>query len=109
MSIVISEQNKVVTIPKRFTQVMREIWLLQFRLPKRHGQRAFGYLDHPRFRAAYDFFALRALIGDESMEIADWWTKFQEVDTNEREIMVSSLSKTTPPHSNKRRKNNVKK
>ena len=95
MSQVIAEQNKVVTIPKRFTQVMREIWLLQYRFPKRLGHRAFGLLEHPRFRAAYDFLALRALAGDETMELAEWWTKFQEVDANEQEIMVTKLAPIT--------------
>jgi poly(A) polymerase len=96
MSQVITEQNKVITIPKRYTQVMREIWLMQFRFSKRLGHRAFNLLEHPRFRAAYDFMALRALAGDESMELADWWTKFQEVTTSEQETMIAQLA-TKPP------------
>ena len=93
MSLVISEQNKVVTIPKRFTQVMREIWLMQYRFPKRLGHRAFNIIEHPRFRAAYDFLALRALAGDESIELADWWTTFQEVDDNEKNVMIEAITK----------------
>lgn len=89
MSQVISLQNQIVTIPKRFTQVMREIWLLQYRFPKRSGNRAYHLLEHPRFRAAYDFLALRALAGDESMELAHWWTTFQESDSVEQEKMIS--------------------
>ncbi len=96
MSQVITEQNKVITVPKRYTQVMREIWLIQYRLPKRLGSRAFNLLEHPRFRAAYDFLALRALAGDESMELAAWWTKFQEVDTSIQEEMVADLTPSTP-------------
>lgn len=105
MSQIITEQNKVVTIPKRFTQVMREIWLMQFRFPKRTGNRAFHLLEHPRFRAAYDFLALRALAGDETLELAEWWTTFQEVDTNTQADMVAALGpqksgqkKTSKPH-----------
>ncbi len=104
MSQVITEQNKIVTIPKRYTQVMREIWLLQFRLPKRTGHRAFNTLEHPRFRAAYDFLALRALAGDESIELADWWTQFQEVDANIQAEMVANLSLPTPRKPVKKRK-----
>ena len=96
MSQVITDQNKVITIPKRYTQVMREIWLMQFRFSKRLGHRAFNLLEHPRFRAAYDFMALRALAGDESMELADWWTKFQEVPTSEQENMIAQLSTKAP-------------
>ena len=91
MSYVITEQNKLVTIPKRFTQIMREIWLMQFRFPKRAGHRPYPILEHPRFRAAYDFLALRALAGDESMELADWWTTFQDVDAATQADMIAQL------------------
>lgn len=103
MSSVISEQNKCVTIPKRFTQVIREIWLLQFRFEKRTGHRAFGLLEHPRFRAAYDFMALRALAGDESIELADWWTTFQEVSPEQQQEMVNNLSKKESSKPKRRR------
>lgn len=102
MSQVISEQNKIVTIPKRFTQVMREIWLLQYRFPKRLGHRAYHLLGHPRFRAAYDFLALRGLAGNESMELVEWWTKFQEVDEKTKESMINQLgSPAQPKHPHK--------
>lgn len=100
MSLVISEQNKVISIPKRFTQVIREIWLLQYRFPKRLGGRALHLLQHPRFRAAYDFMALRALANDESMDLAQWWTTFQEVDEETQMEMVRVL---TPPSQPKRK------
>lgn len=99
MSIVIAEQNKIISIPKRYTQVIREIWLLQYRFGKRFGGRAFNLLQHPRFRAAYDFMAIRALAGDEAMEIAQWWTSFQEVDEEEQHKMVAAL--TPPPSAQK--------
>lgn len=105
MSLIISEQNQVVTIPKRFTQVMREIWLLQFRFPRRYGGRAYNLLQHPRFRAAFDFLALRALAGDESMELAQWWTSFQEVSEAEQANMIASLpsSHTSSKHRRRRK------
>ena len=95
MSLVITEQNKLVTIPKRFTQVMREIWLMQYRFPKRSGHRAYTLVEDPRFRAAYDFLALRALAGDESMELAQWWTTFQEVDETVQAQMTSDVEAIT--------------
>lgn len=104
MSSVIAEQNKVVTIPKRYTQVMREIWLLQFRFSRRLGQRAFHILEHPRFRAAYDFLALRALAGDEELALADWWTSFQELDNELQKKMVAELDATSPKKPSKRRR-----
>jgi poly(A) polymerase len=106
MSVVISEQCKIISIPKRYTQVMREIWLLQYRFSKRLGERAFNLLQHPRFRAAYDFMALRALAGDESLELAKWWTIFQEVDGAEQVNMIAQLQ--SPKGKKKPRRSQLK-
>jgi poly(A) polymerase len=107
MSLVIAEQNKIILIPKRFAQIIREIWLLQYRFEKRTGERAFHLLQHPRFRAAYDFMALRALAGDESMELAQWWTSFQEVDEKTQTQMVSQLTETSSLSGKGRKKSKV--
>lgn len=104
MSEVISEQNKVITIPRRFTQIMREIWIMQFRFSKRTGNRAFNLLQHPRFRAAYDFLALRALAGDESMELAQWWTTFQDSDLPTQTDMIAELAPSEPRKPRRRKK-----
>lgn len=107
MALVLAEQNKVIMIPKRFTQVMREIWLLQYRFAKRTGNRAHHLLEHPRFRAAYDFLAIRALAGDESMELADWWTKFQDVDPEEQLSMVEAITPLPKPQKQQRKPKNI--
>lgn len=91
MAHVLNTQNKVITIPKRYTQVIREIWMLQYRFPKRTGKRAQNLLSHPRFRAAYDFLAMRALAGDAEMELTNWWTTYQEVDNQARNRMSAKL------------------
>lgn len=93
MNVVLSKQNKHISIPKRFTQSMREMWVLQFRFNRRHGNRAFRTLSHPRFRAAYDFLLLRTLVGEEEMSLSDWWTEFQEVDELKQQEMVKNLSR----------------
>lgn len=104
MSLVLAEQNKIISIPKRYTQIIREIWLLQYRFGKRLGGRAFNLLQHPRFRAAYDFMALRALAGDESMELAQWWTAFQDADEAEQTKMVAQLAPDLPKRKRRRKK-----
>jgi poly(A) polymerase len=99
MSQTISEQNKITVIPKRHTQVIRDIWMLQSRFNKRLGHRAYQLQEHPRFRAAYDFLALRALAGDASLDLAKWWTTFQEVDSEIQEKMIIDYTKKMgPPH-----------
>ncbi len=97
MSQAILQQNARISIPKRHTQVMREIWLLQFRFEKRTGQRPFHLLAHERFRAAYDFLALRALVGDAPMELAQWWTTFQEVNPATQARMIEKIKKSPSP------------
>lgn len=95
MSEVIAEQNRVITVPKRYTQIMREMWIMQYRLPKRTGNRAFQMLQHPRFRAAYDLLIMRAEAGDEDTTLADWWTTFQAQDVTEQMRMVQDVSQRT--------------
>ena len=76
---VIERQIHHVSLPRRFSQVVREIWGLQPRLVNRRGRGAAGrLLAHPRFRAAYDFLLLRAESGEDLAEHAQWWTRFQE-------------------------------
>ncbi|GAC16644.1 poly(A) polymerase [Aliiglaciecola lipolytica E3] len=89
---VLHRQIQRIMIPKRFTTTMREIWLLQLRLPKRFGRRAYQMLEHARFRAAYDFLLIRGQIeGGTLLELADWWTEFQEVSADKRKRMLVKL------------------
>lgn len=85
---VLSEQIRHVSIPKRFSSQVREIWAFQPRLLRNNGKRTFALLEHQRFRAAYDFMLLRCEAGEtELQEVCDWWTRFQEVDNDERIAM----------------------
>jgi poly(A) polymerase len=74
---VISRQIARTAIPRRFTQMAREIWQLQPRLLRRTGKRPTRLLAHPRFRAAYDFLLLRNRAGEDLQELCDWWTAAQ--------------------------------
>lgn len=89
---VLTEQVQRVAVPKRFSLVTRDIWSMQPRLLKRQGKRAFRSLLHPKFRAAYDFLALRSEAGEPLSDLVDWWTRFQEVSAQEQQAMVAVLS-----------------
>lgn len=106
MSLIIMMQNQTIAIPKRFTQTMREMWIMQYRFPRRMGGRAYHLLEHPRFRAAYDFLLLRAIAGDESVELADWWTTFQESTPTVQQVMIEKVSQEKDakkePHTEKK-------
>ena len=67
---------------------MKVIWLLQPRLEQRSGQRPLRLLALPRFRAAYDFMLLRSQSGEVDVELADWWTEFQDASDERREEML---------------------
>lgn len=76
---VLSQQVKATAIPKRFSIPMREIWEMQLRLPKTRSRRTVELIQHPRFRAAYDFLLLRHQSGEEGLgDLCDFWTKLQE-------------------------------
>jgi len=88
MDQVLDAQTDKLSIPRRLTATMKEIWALQPRLEQRSGKRALVLLTHPRFRAGYDFMLLRAESGEAPMELANWWTRFQDAETEERNAML---------------------
>lgn len=100
----ISEQVQTIAIPRRFSTMVREIWEMQERLPRRQGQRAFRLLTHPRFRAAYDFLLLREQAGEIPPGLGEWWTTFQNVKESERKDMVAALRGSRGARGGKRRR-----
>ncbi len=87
---VIGRQLQRIALPKRFSLPMRELIMLQTRFERRSGRRALRLLEHPRFRAAYDFLLLRAEAGAAEQELADWWTDLQEASADDRVAMVEN-------------------
>ncbi len=74
----LSAQARSTAIPRRFSAVTRQIWIIQSRLKKTRGKRWKRLLYEPRFRAAYDFLLVRA-IEDPSLEpLCEFWTEAQE-------------------------------
>jgi poly(A) polymerase len=88
MDQVLDVQGEKLAITRRIAGDIKEIWSLQPRFEARAGKRPYGLLEQPRFRAAYDFLVLRAEAGEIDRELADWWTRFQEVDGEERARML---------------------
>lgn len=92
---VISQLVARITLPKRFSAPMKEIWQLQFRLANRAGSRAEKLFTHPRFRAAYDFVLLREEAGENLDGLGSWWTDYQVADETIRRQMADSVSAPT--------------
>lgn len=99
---VVARQVKRVAFPKRFSLQSREIWTMQERLTKRGGG-AFRLVQHPRFRASYDFLLLRAESGEDVAELAEWWTRFQASAEDEQRAMISALRSSGKSKSRRRR------
>lgn len=98
-----ARQSQSIAIPKRFAVPMKELWELQVRLPKRQGNRADQLLEHPRFRAAYDFLLVRENAGENCDNLGDWWTRYQSADEEQRRQLIKSMAPSSKPRKRRRR------
>ena len=80
MDRIIREQQELTAIPRKFHGYIKDIWSLQLKLETRLGHQPYKILNHPRFRAAYDFLLLREEASNDSHGIGAWWTEFQKVN-----------------------------
>lgn len=103
MNEVIATQAEKLAIHNRHTATMKEIWGLQPRFEQRAGKRPFGILEHPRYRAGYDFLLLRCDSGEIEAELGTWWTAFAEAKPEERTALL--LPDTSPKKRRKRSRN----
>ncbi|MDT8281838.1 MAG: polynucleotide adenylyltransferase PcnB [Gammaproteobacteria bacterium] len=111
---VLSKQSSSVSIPRRFTTTMRDIWGLQTRFHYRSGKRAMAVLEHEKFRAGYDFLCIRAQAGE---QVADgdlnrdcqWWTDLQKQSPEQQKNAMFSDKKPGSGKPKKRRRSTVKK
>jgi poly(A) polymerase len=104
---IIAAQAERLAIQRRIAVDMREIWSLQPRLARRTPRYANSALDHPRFRAAYDFLLLRAQTGGAAPELASWWERFQLANETERSALIEQAARTSSepaPRKRRRRK-----
>ena len=99
---VFSQQIRITAVPKRFSAQIREIWELQWRLPNRGGSRAQKLVEQSRFRAAYDFLLIREAAGEDCDGLGYWWTKYQQMDADERASLASKVPAAKRPRRRKR-------
>jgi poly(A) polymerase len=70
-------QVRHISIPRRFSQMARDIWCCQPRFQRTQGKQPQRLLENPVFRAAYDFMCLQAMVGLYPFHLSKWWTDFQ--------------------------------
>ncbi len=101
---VIQAQIRHTALPRRYSLPMREIWELQQRLTVITGKRSLRLLDHPRFRAGYDFLLLRAEADEQAADLAAWWTRLLALDPAGRVQATQPVAKTSKGKPRRRRK-----
>jgi poly(A) polymerase len=104
MEEVLNVQGEKLAITRRIAGDIKDIWALQPRFERRAGKAPYRLIELPRFRAGYDFLALRAESGEIDMEIATWWRDFQNADGEGREALLIPDSGPKKPRRRVRRK-----
>ena len=102
----LSAQHQIISIPRRFSQFVRDVWSLQRRLEDRYARNITRLATHPRFRAAYDFLVLRAESGEGQGidEAADWWTRYQDADEETQREFIEGRRSSQPAKRKRRRR-----
>jgi len=106
---VVLNQQEYISIPRRVSGPARDILSMQPRFRRNNAKRARRLLDHPRFRAAYDFLLLRTEAGEETKELAEWWTKIQTPSSDAKRGEVKPLRTRSRRPPRRRRPDNKRK
>lgn len=70
---VFQEQNVHVNISHYLRRIIKDIWMLQYRMAQMRKRKVTNIMRHPRFRAAYDFLLLRQQSGEKVNDVVRWW------------------------------------
>jgi poly(A) polymerase len=87
---------QTVSVPKRFTLGVRDMYAMQPRLESPRGRRALRLLEHPKFRAAFDLLQLRAEVGMAHPETVRWWEALQSATPEQREQLADASANARP-------------
>ncbi len=90
---VMRRQVRHVSIPRRFSQMARDIWAAQPRFHRTQGKQPQRLAAFPVFRAAYDFMCIQAMVGLVPHKLAHWWEEYQR---------VNPADETAPPRKRRR-------
>ena len=74
---IVQQACRRLTVPKRFSLAMRDIWDLQPRLERMQAKKVRDLLAHRWFRAAFDLLLLREQTSDMTSRCSDFWEQQQ--------------------------------
>ncbi|MDJ0832931.1 MAG: polynucleotide adenylyltransferase PcnB [Gammaproteobacteria bacterium] len=75
---IFQRQVQTIAVPRRFSQIAKNIWAMQPRFSNTRGKQPLRLLNHPNFRAGYDFFCIQSMVGLSTHQLCQWWTRFQQ-------------------------------
>jgi poly(A) polymerase len=75
---VMSRQLKHISIPRRYSQMARDIWTAQPKFQRTQGKNPSRLLSLPCFRAAFDFMCMQSMVSLIPSNLCQWWTDYQE-------------------------------
>ncbi|MCG2586465.1 polynucleotide adenylyltransferase PcnB [Massilia sp. TS11] len=101
---VLDSQTEKLALQRRIATDMRDIWAMQPRFERRVGKSPYKLLEHPRFRAGYDFLLLRCASGELEDELGNWWRDFYEAsDLDARDSLIQAANSGLGAAAKKRR------
>lgn len=100
----LQRQMPRITIPRRFSGSMQDVWFLQTALQRITPKRAARTAEHPRFRAGYDFLLLREESGEKLDELGNWWTDYQMANPGHKINMAEERSEDEGDKKRRRRR-----
>lgn len=87
---VLETQCQQLNIQRRYQADIHDLWMLQARFERRTGKNPWALVQHPRYRAAYDFMLLRSMLGHVPVSQVVWWEEFAAADGEHRADMIAA-------------------
>lgn len=100
---VMSRQLRHISIPRRFSQMTRDIWTAQPKFQRTQGKQPARLLGHPCFRAAFDFMCIQSMVSLIPGNLCQWWTDYQK----NHPLANPGLRKREPGNQHRRHKRNA--
>ncbi len=101
---IMKRQVRHISIPRRFSQMARDIWSSQPRFHRTQGQQVQRLLEFPVFRAAYDFMCIQAMVGLFPYKLSRWWTDLQANQSDQSNQPTEEAEKIRRPRRRRRRR-----
>lgn len=99
---VMERQIRHIAIPRRYSQMAKDIWVSQPRFYRTQGEYPTRLHGESSFRAAYDFMCLQTMVGLMPAHLCQWWTEFQK--TNKPPVSEQHAVEAATPRSHQRPK-----